>query len=184
MGTSVSLRARSVAIVGFGSQGHAQGQNLRDSGVDVIISELPGTPNYDLAVEKGFKPVPADEATKAADVIQILIPDEIQSRVYTAAIGPNLSENNVLMCSHGFNIHFGQIQPPEFVDVIMVAPKGPGHLVRSEFEKGGGVPNLIAVFQNHSGKAKDYALAYSKAHRKDPATWCAANLRKAAAYQT
>jgi len=156
------LKKKKIAIIGFGSQGHAQAQNLRDSGLEVIVSELPGTENYDFAVKLGFQPLPADEATKAADVVQILIPDEIQARVYKAAIGPNLEENNILMCSHGFNIHFGQIVPPANVDVIMVAPKGPGHLVRSEFEKGGGVPNLIAVYQDHSGKARDYALAYSK----------------------
>ena len=132
------LKGKKIAIVGFGSQGHAQAQNLRDSGLEVIVSELPGTENYDFAVKLGFQPLPADEATKAADVVQILIPDEIQARVYKAAIGPNLEENNILMCSHGFNIHFGQIVPPANVDVIMVAPKGPGHLVRSEFEKGGG----------------------------------------------
>jgi ketol-acid reductoisomerase len=156
------LKGKKIAIIGFGSQGHAQAQNLRDSGLDVMVSELPGTPNYDLAVEKGFKPVSADEATRAGDIVQILIPDEVQAGVYRQFIGPNLSDGNILMCSHGFNIHFGQIVPPPNVDVIMVAPKGPGHLVRSEFEKGGGVPNLIAVAQDYSGKAKDYALAYSK----------------------
>ena len=156
------LKGKKIAIIGFGNQGAAQAQNLRDSGLDVIASDLPGTRNYDNAVKLGFKPVSADEASKAADVIQLLIPDEVQGRVYREAIRSNLFENNVLMCSHGFNIHFGQIVPPNNVDVIMVAPKGPGHLVRSEFEKGGGVPNLIAIFQDHSGKAKDIALAYSK----------------------
>ena len=156
------LKGMKIAIIGFGSQGHAQAQNLRDSGLNVIVSELPGTANHDLAVEKGFKPMPADEAAKAGDVIQLLLPDEIQARVYREQIKPHLRTNNVLMCSHGFNIHFGQIVPPSNVDVIMVAPKGPGHLVRSEFEKGGGVPNLIAVYQDHSGKAKQIALAYSK----------------------
>jgi len=156
------LKGKKIAIIGFGNQGAAQAQNLRDSGLDVIASDLPGTRNYDNAVKLGFKPVSADEASKAADVIQLLIPDEVQGRVYREAIRSNLRENNVLMCSHGFNIHFGQIVPPNNVDVIMVAPKGPGHLVRSEFEKGGGVPNLIAIFQDHSGKAKDIALAYSK----------------------
>ena len=156
------LKGKKIAIIGFGSQGHAQAQNLRDSGLEVIVSELPGTPNYDLAVEKGFKPVSADEASKAGDIVQILIPDEVQGRVYKEFIACNLEENNVLMCSHGFNIHFGQIVPPANVDVVMVAPKGPGHLVRSEFEKGGGVPNVIAIFQDHSGKAKGITLAYSK----------------------
>ena len=156
------LKGKKIAIIGFGSQGHAQAQNLRDSGLEVIISELPGTPNYDFAVEKGFKPIAADEAARAGDIVQILIPDETQGTVYKEFIGPNLEENNVLMCSHGFNIHFGQIVPPANVDVVMVAPKGPGHLVRSEYEKGGGVPNVIAVFQDHSGSAKQIALAYSK----------------------
>jgi len=156
------LKGKKIAIIGFGSQGHAQAQNLRDSGLDVIVSELPGTPNYDLALELGFKPLAADEAAKEGDIVQILIPDEIQARVYKQFIGPHLEEGNILMCSHGFNIHFGQIVPPPNVDVVMVAPKGPGHLVRSEFEKGGGVPNLIAVAQDYSGKAKEYALAYSK----------------------
>jgi len=156
------LKGKKIAIIGFGNQGAAQAQNLRDSGLDVIVSDLPGTPNYDRAVKLGFKPIAADAASKQGDVVQILIPDELQARVYREAIRPNLSAGNILMCSHGFNIHFGQIVPPKDVDVIMVAPKGPGHLVRSEFEKGGGVPNLIAVFQDYSGKAKDYALAYSK----------------------
>ena len=156
------LKGKKIAIIGFGNQGAAQAQNLRDSGLDVIVSDLPGTPNHDRAVKLGFKPVSADAAAKAGDVIQLLIPDELQARIYREAIKPNLSADNILMCSHGFNIHFGQIVPPKDIDVIMVAPKGPGHLVRSEFEKGGGVPNLIAVFQDVSGKAKDYALAYSK----------------------
>jgi len=157
------LKGKKIAIIGFGNQGAAQAQNLRDSGLDVIVSDLPGTANYQNAVKLGFKPVSAEEASKAGDVIQVLVPDEVQGRIYRESIKPNLKENNVLMCSHGFNIHFGQIVPPNNVDVIMVAPKGPGHLVRSEFEKGGGVPNLIAVFQDHSGKAKQIALAYSKA---------------------
>ena len=156
------LKGKKIAIIGFGNQGAAQAQNLRDSGLDVIVSDLPGTANYDSAVKLGFKPIAADAASKAGDVIQILIPDELQARVYREAIKPNIREKCILMCSHGFNIHFGQIVPPNNVDVIMVAPKGPGHLVRSEFEKGGGVLNLISVFQDYSGKAKDYALAYSK----------------------
>jgi len=156
------LKGKKIAIIGFGNQGAAQAQNLRDSGLDVIVSDLPGTANYDHAVKLGFKPIAADAASKQADVVQLLIPDELQARIYREAIKPNLSAGNILMCSHGFNIHFGQIVPAKDIDVIMVAPKGPGHLVRSEFEKGGGVPNLIAIFQDYSGKAKDYALAYSK----------------------
>jgi len=157
------LEGKKVAIIGYGSQGHAQAQNLRDSGVEVIIAEIEGTDNYKLAVEHGFKPVSAAEAAREGDVIQILIPDEIQGKVYKAEIAQGLQKHNVLMFSHGFNIHYGQIVPPPDVDVVMVAPKGPGHLVRSEYVAGRGVPNLIAVHQDASGNAKDIALAYSKA---------------------
>ena len=155
------LKNKTVAIVGYGSQGHAQAQNLRDSGVKVLVAELEGTDNYRLAVKHGFKPLSAAEATGKGDIIQILLPDEIQSRVYREAIAPNLKKGKVLGFSHGFNIHFGQIMPPKDVDVIMVAPKGPGHLVRSEFEKGGGVPVLFAVYQDASKKARQLALAYA-----------------------
>ncbi|MEM0924944.1 MAG: ketol-acid reductoisomerase, partial [Planctomycetota bacterium] len=156
------LKGKTVAILGYGSQGHAQAQNLRDSGVDVIIGQRPGSANYDLAVSHGFAPKSIDEATKAADVINILLPDEVQADVYRASIAPNLSEGNVLMCSHGFNIHFGQIVPPAGIDTLLVAPKGPGHLVRSEFEKGGGVPSLIALGEDASESTKQIGLAYAK----------------------
>ena len=156
------LKGKVVAIVGYGSQGHAQAQNLRESGVNVVIGELAGTDNYKTALKHGFKPVSASEAAKQADIIQVLVPDEVQSYVYRNEIAPNLKKGKALGFSHGFNIHFMQIIPPKDVDVIMVAPKGPGHLVRSEYEKGGGVPNLIAVYQDASGKAKKIALAYSK----------------------
>jgi ketol-acid reductoisomerase len=156
------LKGRKVAIMGYGSQGHAQAQNLRDSGVEVIIGQRPGGPNYDLAIEHGFKPVSAAEAAAQADVIQILIPDELQAKMYKEDIDPNLKAGKTLMFSHGFNIHFGQIVPPKDVDVIMVAPKGPGHLVRRVYTEGGGVPNLIAIYQDASGKARETALAYSK----------------------
>ncbi|MCD6422570.1 MAG: ketol-acid reductoisomerase [Elusimicrobia bacterium] len=156
------LKNKVVAIIGYGSQGHAQAQNLRDSGVNVIVAEIEGSQNYKLAQKDGFKPVSASEAAKKADWIQMLVPDEVQARVYKTEIAPNLKKGNVLGFSHGFNIRFGQIVPPEFVDVVMVAPKGPGHLVREIFTKGQGVPNLIAVHQDASGKAKKYALAYSK----------------------
>jgi ketol-acid reductoisomerase len=156
------LKGKKVAVIGYGSQGHAQAQNLRDSGIDVIVSELPGTANYQLALEHGFKPVDAASAAKEGDIIQILIPDDAQAKLYTAAIASNLSEGKTLLFSHGFNIHYHQIVPPHTIDVIMVAPKGPGHLVRREFERGAGVPALIAVFQNFSGKAKEKALAYAK----------------------
>ena len=156
------LKGKKVAVIGYGSQGHAQAQNLRDSGIEVIVSELPGTANYQLALEHGFKPVDAASAAKEGDIIQILIPDDAQAKLYNVAIASNLSEGKALLFSHGFNIHYNQIVPPDTIDVIMVAPKGPGHLVRREFERGAGVPALIAVFQDFSGKAKEKALAYAK----------------------
>ncbi len=155
------LKKKTIAIVGFGSQGHAQGQNLRDSGYKVIVAELEGTANYKLAKELGFKPVSAAEAAEKADIIQILLPDELQARIYKSDIEKGLKPGKALVFSHGFNIHFGQIKPPKDVDVYMVAPKGPGHLVRRVYESGGGVPALIAVYQNASGKAKDLALAHA-----------------------
>lgn len=156
------LKGVKVAIIGYGSQGHAQAQNLRDSGVDVIIAELKGTPNYKIAQDHGFKPVTAVEASKQADMIQILAQDNLQAQLYKAEIQGNLKKGKTLVFSHGFNIHYGQILPPADVDVIMVAPKGPGHLVRREFERGAGVPSLIAVYQDYSKKAKQKALAYAK----------------------
>jgi ketol-acid reductoisomerase len=156
------LSGKTLAIIGYGSQGHAQGQNLRDSGLNVIISDLEGTQNYQLAKEHGFKPIPADEATKKADFIHILVPDEYQSRVYKESIEKNLSPGNTIVFSHGFNIHYEQIVPPSDIDVIMIAPKGPGHLVRRTYTEGQGVPSLIAVYQDSSGKAKHHALAYAK----------------------
>jgi len=156
------LRDKTVGIIGYGSQGHAQAQNLRDSGVNVIVSEIEGTANYKLAKSHGFNPVDAKELTKTADVIQILVPDEFQADLYKDDIKPNLSKGKAIMFSHGFNINFKQIVPEKDIDVFMIAPKGPGHLVRSEYEKGGGVPCLIAIFQDATGKAKDIALAYGK----------------------
>ncbi|MCL5102942.1 MAG: ketol-acid reductoisomerase [Armatimonadetes bacterium] len=156
------LKGKKIAIIGYGSQGHAQAQNLRDSGLEVIVADLPGTANYNLAIEHGFKPVSAAEAAKQGDVIQILTEDEVQPKVYKAEVEPNLTAGKTLLFSHGFNIHFGQIVPPKDVDVIMVAPKGPGHLVRRVYTEGAGVPALIAIQQNASGKAKDTALAYAK----------------------
>ncbi len=155
------LKDKTIAIIGFGSQGHAQGQNLRDSGYNVIVAELPGTTNYQLATELGFKPISAAEAAEKADIIQILLPDELQARVYKSEIEKGLKPGKALVFSHGFNIHFGQIRPPKDVDVYMVAPKGPGHLVRRVYESGGGVPALIAVYQDASGKARDLALAHA-----------------------
>lgn len=156
------LKKKTVAIIGYGSQGHAQAQNLRDSGISVVVSELPGTDNYKLALNHGFKPISAAEATKQGDIIQILVPDEYQSQVYQNEIKPNIKPGKAIMFSHGFNIHFGQIVPAKDIDVIMVAPKGPGHLVRSVYQEGQGVPALIAVQQDATGKAKKLALAYAK----------------------
>lgn len=157
-----TLRGKKVAVIGYGSQGHAQAQNLRDSGVEVVVSELEGTANYQLALEHGFKPVSAAQAAKAGNVIQMLIPDDAQARIYQAAVAPEMGAGKTLLFSHGFNIHYSQIVAPPHIDVIMVAPKGPGHLVRREYERGAGVPSLIAVHQDYSGKAKQTALAYAK----------------------
>ncbi|MFV0442257.1 MAG: ketol-acid reductoisomerase [Planctomycetaceae bacterium] len=156
------LKGKTIAILGYGSQGHAQAQNLRDSGCDVIIGQRKGSANYDLAVKHGFKPVPVDEATKAGDLVNMLLPDEVQGDIYREFVKPNLKPGNLLMCSHGFNIHFGQVTPPEGVDAALVAPKGPGHLVRSEYVKGGGVPSLIAMYPGASETSKKLALAYAK----------------------
>jgi len=156
------LKGIKVAIIGYGSQGHAQALNLRDSGVDVIVAELEGTANYKLAKEHGFKPVSAAQASKEADMIQILAQDNVQAALYKNEIEKNLKKGKTLVFSHGFNIHYGQIVPPPYVDVIMIAPKGPGHLVRREFEKGAGVPSLIAVYQDYTKQAKNKALAYAK----------------------
>jgi ketol-acid reductoisomerase len=156
------LKNKTIAIIGYGSQGHAQAQNLRDSGCNVIIGQRPGGANYDLAVSHGFKPVSAAEATKAADLINILVPDELQGDLFRNEILPNLQKGDLLLCSHGFNIHFGQVTPPPGVDAALVAPKGPGHLVRSEYEKGGGVPSLIAMYPGSSDSSRQLALAYAK----------------------
>lgn len=156
------LQGKTIAIIGYGSQGHAHAQNLRDSGLNVIIGQRPGGANYDLAKEHGFEPVSAAEATKQADVINILLPDEVQADVYEAEIRDNLTEGNLLLCSHGFNIHFGQIVPPKGVHVALVAPKGPGHLVRSEYVAGGGVPSLIALGPGSTEEVRQMALAYAK----------------------
>ena len=156
------LKGKTIAIIGYGSQGHAQAQNLRDSGCDVVVGQRPGSANYDAAVRDGFKPVSAADAAKAGDLVNILLPDEVQAEIYAQEIKPHLKPGNLLLCSHGFNIHFGQVVPPEGVDSALVAPKGPGHLVRSEFTKGGGVPCLIATAANCSPGGKALALAYAK----------------------
>ncbi|MCK5595280.1 ketol-acid reductoisomerase [bacterium] len=156
------LKGKIVAIIGYGSQGHAQAKNLRDSGVNVVVSDIDGSPNWEMAVKEGFEPVSAQEAAKKADIVQILTQDDVQAKVYKNDIAPYLKEGKALVFSHGFNIHFGQIVPPGNIDVFMVAPKGPGHLVRRMYEAGGGVPCLIAVFQEYTGKARDLGLAYAK----------------------
>ncbi|MDO9573838.1 MAG: ketol-acid reductoisomerase [Candidatus Contubernalis sp.] len=156
------LQGKKVVIIGYGSQGHAQAQNLRESGVDVVVCELPDTPAWKRAEADGFTVLPADQGAKQGDIIQILINDELQRRVYLESIAPNLEKGNALVFSHGFNIHYGQVVPPEFVDVFMVAPKSPGHLVRRMYQEGGGVPGLLAVYQDYSGKARDLGLAYAK----------------------
>ncbi len=161
-GSMAPLKGKTLAVIGYGSQGHAQAQNLRDSGVKVIIGQRKGSANYKLAVKHGFKPVSAAEAAKQADIIQILLPDEVQKSVYESEILPHLKAGKTLIWSHGFNIHFKNIAPPKDVNVIMVAPKGPGHLVRSEFLKGGGVPCLIAIHQDPTGDAKKIALAHAR----------------------
>lgn len=155
------LKDKTIAVIGYGSQGHSQAQNLRDSGLNVIIAEVEGTDNYKLAVSHNFKPVTAKEAAEKADLIQILAPDHIQEKIYNEEIKPFMKAGKTLVFSHGFNIHYKRINPPQDVDVIMIAPKGPGHLVRSEYVKGGGVPGLIAIHNDATGKAKDFALAYA-----------------------
>jgi ketol-acid reductoisomerase len=156
------LKDKKIAIIGYGSQGHAQAQNLKDSGLEVIVAEIKGSSAWEKAIKDGLRVTDAESAAKEGDIIQMLVPDQIQPKVYNDFIKENLEEGNVLGFSHGFNIHFGQIIPPPNIDVIMVAPKGPGHLVRRIFTEGGGVPNLIAVYQDYSKKAKEIALAYSK----------------------
>ena len=156
------LKNKVIAILGYGSQGHAQAQNLRDSGCHVIVGQRPGSANYDLAVSHGFKPLSIVEAVKQADLVNILLPDEVQGDLYKSEIRPNLKKGALLMCSHGFNIHFGQVVAPPGIDAALVAPKGPGHLVRSEYEKGGGVPSLIALLPGASEESRKLALAYAK----------------------
>jgi ketol-acid reductoisomerase len=156
------LKGKTIAILGYGSQGHAHAQNLRDSGCNVIVGQRPGSPNFDLAVSHGFKPMSAEEATQKGDLVNMLLPDEVQGDLYRNHVRPHLKPGNILMCSHGFNVHFGQVEAPPGVDSLLVAPKGPGHLVRSEFEKGGGVPCLIATNVGASEETVRLGLAYAK----------------------
>jgi ketol-acid reductoisomerase len=156
------LDGKTVAVIGFGSQGHAHSQNLRDSGVKVVVAEAPGSAAWDRAAAAGFDVLTANAAAALADVIMMVVPDQTQKVVYESAVRDNLKDGDMLMFAHGFNIHFNQIVPPPNVDVTMIAPKGPGHLVRRVYTEGGGVPALIAVYQDATGKARDKALAYAK----------------------
>lgn len=154
------LKGKTVAIIGYGSQGHAHALNLHESGVNVVVGLYEGSKSAERAQKAGLKVLNVAEATKAADVIMILIPDERQADMYKNDIEPNLTEGKALAFAHGFNIHYGQIKPPQFVDVFMIAPKGPGHTVRSEYVEGKGVPCLVAIHQDATGHALDTALAY------------------------
>jgi len=156
------LKDKTIAIIGYGIQGRGQSLCLRDSGLNVIVSELEGTSNYEQAKKDGFTPLAAAEAAQRADIIQILTQDHVQAKVYNESIKSNLKKGKALVFSHGFNIHFKQIRPPKKVDVFMIAPKGPGALVRRMYEEGKGVPSLVAVFQDASGNALKLALAYAK----------------------
>jgi ketol-acid reductoisomerase len=157
------IQGRKVAVIGYGSQGHAHALNLRDSGVDVRVGLRDGSSSMAKAESEGLRVLSVADATAEADVIMILLPDTEQKRVYDADIAPNLSPGDAVAFAHGFNIRFGRITPPEGVDVIMIAPKGPGHLVRRTYVEGGGVPALIAVAQDATGKAKELALSYAAA---------------------
>ena len=159
--TQDALQGKKIAVIGYGSQGHAHAQNLKDNGYDVVIGLRPGR-SFNKAKEDGFDVYPVNEATKQADVVMILLPDEIQGNVYKNEIEPNLEAGNALAFAHGFNIHFGVIQPPADVDVFLVAPKGPSHLVRRTFVEGTAVPALFGVQQDASGHARDIALSYAK----------------------
>lgn len=157
------IKDKTIAIIGYGIQGRGQALCLRDSGCHVVVSEVSGTPNFEQAKADGFIPVSASEAAQKADIIQILTQDHVQAKVYNEAIKPNLKKGKALCFSHGFNIHFKQIKPPKNVDVFMIAPKGPGALVRRMYEEGKGVPSLVAIFQDATGDALKIALAYAKA---------------------
>ncbi len=155
------LDGKTVAVIGYGSQGHAHARNLKDSGVNVVVGLYEGSKSWPIAEKDGLKVATAAEATKEADVVMILLPDEKQGDVYKQDIAPNLEAGNALVFAHGFNIHYGQILPPEDVDVFMVAPKGPGHTVRYQYEEGKGVPCLVAIHQDATGNAEARALAYA-----------------------
>jgi ketol-acid reductoisomerase len=158
------IRGLKVSIIGYGSQGHAHANNLKDSGVKVTVGLNPGSISIAKAEKAGVKVKTPAEAVKDADLVMILVPDQHQAQLYREVVEPNIKKGGVLAFAHGFNIHFGQIEPRADLDVIMIAPKGPGHLVRSTYKEGAGVPSLIAVFQNASGKARDIALSYASAN--------------------
>ncbi|PKM47491.1 MAG: ketol-acid reductoisomerase [Firmicutes bacterium HGW-Firmicutes-8] len=156
------IKGKTIAVIGYGSQGHAQAQNLKDSGLNVIIGLRRDLPEWEAAVEYGFEVMNVAEAAERAQIIQILVPDQTQALVYRESIAQHMTAGKALCFSHGFNIHFGQIIPPADVDVFMVAPKSPGHMVRRMYQEGAGVPGLVALHQNATGKAMDIALAYAK----------------------
>jgi ketol-acid reductoisomerase len=156
------LDGKVIGIVGYGSQGHAQAQNLRDSGCQVIVAEAEGSPGWNNAMEAGFQVTSAAELAREADIISILAPDELHGRIYTTSVLPGLAAGNTLLFSHGFSIHFGQVLPPADVNVIMIAPKCPGHMLRQLYTEEVGPPAIVAVHQDATGDAKDIALAYSK----------------------
>ncbi|MFN3480313.1 MAG: ketol-acid reductoisomerase, partial [Thermodesulfovibrionales bacterium] len=156
------LKGKKIAVMGYGSQGHAHANNLRDSGMDVIVGLRKGA-SWDKAATAGFNVMTPSEAAKVADIVMILLPDELQADFYNREIAPNIRSGSYITFAHGFNIHFGQIVPRSDLNVFMVAPKGPGHLVRSEYTKGSGVPCLIAIHQDPTGNTKDVALAYASA---------------------
>lgn len=155
------LSGKTVAIIGYGSQGHAHAQNLKESGVNVVVGLREGSPRRAEAEKAGLSVLDTAGAAKAADMVMLLTPDELMPGIYQENILPNLSEGNILAFAHGYSIHYNQIEPPSNVDVVMIAPKGPGHTVRSQYQEGKGVPSLIAVAQDPSGRARDYALAYA-----------------------
>ncbi|MBI4553783.1 MAG: ketol-acid reductoisomerase [Candidatus Latescibacteria bacterium] len=155
------LRGKKIAVIGYGSQGHAHSQNLRDSGLDVIVGLRPGK-SWEAASKDGFEPRIVADAVAEADIIMLLVNDELQARLYNGEIKPHLKVGNALAFAHGFNIHFGQVVPPPDIDVFMVAPKGPGHLVRRVYTEGGGVPSILAIHQDTTGKARDIGLAYAR----------------------
>jgi ketol-acid reductoisomerase len=157
------IKRHKVAVIGFGSQGHAHARNLTDSGVDVVVGLRPESSSAELAREAGLEVLPVPEAVEVADVIMLLVPDQVMATIYAEDVAPHLEEGDTLMFAHGFNIHFGAIRPPEGIDVSMIAPKGPGHLVRRTYEQGSGTPCLVAVDQDASGNALQLALSYAAA---------------------